>query len=618
MDYLVDRRDIDFILQDQIHYERLFQLPSFKDFSTDLFTMALDQALKFAQQEIAPLNAAGDREGCQLSGNSVTTPTGYREVYKKFAENGFIGLDVPSTFGGQGLPLTVALPMMEFFSGASISFEMYATLSRGAARLIELFGSERLKDLFVRKMYSGQWGGTMCLTEPQAGSAVGDIKTKAIPHPDGTYKIKGGKIFISSGDHDITENIIHLVLARIQGETEGTPRTLSLFVVPKIFVRPDGALDRPNDVRTMSVEHKMGIRGQATCALAFGDHDDCIGYLVGEPKAGMLQMHHLMNEARLLVGLFGLAVAGTSFEHALKYAKERVQGGGKTIINYPDVRRMLMLQKTYVEGIRSLIYHTGFYIDMAVHNPDPAARDSYQGLADLLTPVCKAFGSEIGFRMTDLAMQTYGGYGYISEYPIEQAMRDVRIASIYEGTNGIQALDLLMRKLPMKQGQVFRCFQSMIQGFIKKNRTHPVLKGEIAELNGSLDALLRVTKDFSEITGRGDIHYLQLSATPFLHLFATVTAAYYLLDQAVIASEKRLTYHENPKKGLLGDLQAFLKKKPRHRPEPGAILGPVDEAAFLNGKISTARFFVRQILPLVGASAKSIRSGDRSALQISF
>jgi len=601
MDYLVNRRDVDFILKEQIHYEKVLQLAAFKDFSIEMFDMVEDQVLKFAQQEIAPLNASGDKEGCRFDGKTVTVPKGYKEVYQKYAENGFIGIDVPTTFGGQGFPLTVALPLAEFITGASVSFTMYPGLTRGAAHLIETFGNDALKNTYVAKMYSGQWAGTMCLTEPQAGSSVGDLKTVAIPQPDGSYKIKGGKLFISSGDHDLTENIIHLVLARIQGDQEGTTKTVSLFVVPKIRVKPDGGLGEPNDVKTVNIEHKMGIRAQSTCTLAFGDNDQCVGYLLGEPRTGMKQMFQMMNEARLMTGMQGLAVAGTAYEHALKYAKERVQGQGKTIVNFPDIRRMLMIQKSLVEGVRALLYHTAFYIDMGHHDSDAETRERYQGFADLLTPMCKAFGSDMGFRVTELAMQTFGGYGYISEYPIEQYMRDVKIASLYEGTNGIQALDLLGRKLALRGGQAVQQFYAMVTEFVEKNQEDPALKKELQEFKKALDTVAQCAMGFMEMTGKGDFNYPMLSATPFLHMFSTVVIAYYLLEQGVIAHAK---------------LEALLKEKvddPSHHKD---FIKGNEEAAYLDGKTKTARFFVHNLLPGVRAAAKTIESGDRSALEI--
>lgn len=603
MDYLPNRRDIDFILKEQIGYEKLSELPQFKDYSTEMFDMVLDQALKFAQQEIAPINASGDKEGCQFDGKVVKTPKGYKEAYQKFAENGFIGADVPTTYGGQGLPLTIVMPMSEFFSGASVAFMMYPGLTRGAAHLIETFGSEELKNIFCAKMYGGQWAGTMCLTEPGAGSAVGDLKTMALPQSDGTYKIKGGKIFISSGDHDMTENNIHLVLARIQGDPENTTKGISLFVVPKIRVKKEGTLGEVNDVRTVNIEHKMGIKAQATCTLAFGDNDQCIGYLLGEPRSGMKQMFQMMNEARLLCGMQGLSIAGTAYEHALQYAKERVQGQGKLIIKYPDIRRMLMTQKAYVEGLRGLLYNTAFYEDMGKHHPNTEKREYYEGFSDLLTPMCKAFGSDIGFRVTELAMQTYGGYGYISEYPIEQYMRDVKISSIYEGTNGIQALDLLGRKLSLRGGQVVQQFYQMIDEFLTKNHGLPVLKNELDEYKKCLDTVAQTAMGFMEMTGRGDFNYPMLSATPFLSMFSMVTAGYFLLQQAVLAQKK---------------LEALLKEKVDEPSQHKAFISHNDEARYLDGKIKTARFFVHQILPEVRAKAKGIASGDRSALEIEF
>ncbi len=601
MEYLVNRRDIDFILKEQIHYEKLFELPEFKEFTTEMFDMVLDQSFKFAQQEIAPLNASGDKEGCLFDGKTVKAPKGYKEAYQHFAENGFIGMDVPATYGGQGLPLTVAMPASEFFSGASVSFMMYPGLTRGAAHLIETCGSEALKNIYVQKMYSGVWAGTMCLTEPQAGSAVGDLKTTAVPQPDGSYKIKGGKMFISSGDHDLTENIIHLVLARIQGDPENSTKGISLFVVPKLKVKKDGSVGESNDVKTVNIEHKMGIKGQATCTLSFGDNDQCVGHLVGEPRSGMKQMFQMMNEARLLCGMQGLSISGTAFEHALQYAKERVQGQGKTIVAFPDVRRMLMLQKAYVEGIRSLLYHTGYYIDMGKGHPNPETKAYYQGFADLLTPMCKAYGSDMGFKVTELAMQTYGGYGYISEYPIEQYMRDVKISSIYEGTNGIQALDLLGRKLPQNGGQVVQQFYAMLDEFVTKNQNEPALKVELGEFKKALDLIAQVAMSFMEMTGKGDFNYPMLSATPFLNMFSNVVVAYYLLDQAVIAHVK---------------LAKLLEEKVDDPSQHKGFIKGNDEAAYLDGKIKTARFFVHQVLPTVRATVKSINSGDRSALEI--
>lgn len=603
MEYIVNRRDIDFILKEQIGYDKVIALPPFKDFTGEMFDMIIEQALKFAQQELAPLNASGDREGVRFDGKTVTTPKGFKEAYRKYAENGFISLDVPATYGGQGLPVTVMMPVAEFVTGASVSFSMYPGLSRGAAHLIEVFGSEDLKNLYVAKMYGGAWAGTMCLTEPQAGSAVGDLKTVAVPQPDGTYKIKGGKIFISSGDHDLTENIIHLVLARIEGDKEGSTKTISLFAVPKIRVNKDGSLGVPNDVKTVNIEHKMGIRAQATCTLAFGDNDGCVGHLVGEPRSGMKQMFQMMNEARLLCGMQGQAIAAAAYEHAVKYAKERIQGQGKAIIAYPDVRRMLMTQRALVEGIRSMLFHAALYIDLAKCHPDLEERAKYQGFADLLTPMCKAYGSDMGFKVTELAMQTYGGYGYISEYPVEQYMRDVKISSIYEGTNGIQALDLLGRKLPLNGGQTVQQFYAMVDAFVTANQNEPALKAEIVEFKKALDLIAQTAMSFMEMTGKGDFNYPMLSASDFLNMFATVVVAYYLLDQSVRAHAK---------------LAKLLEEKVDDPSQHKSFIRENEEAAFLDGKIKTARFFVHRILPQVRAAFKAIESGDRSALEIVF
>lgn len=599
MDYLRNERDVEFVLFEQLQIQSLTQLPAFSAFSTDDFKAFIAEALKFAKNEIAPINAKGDREGCKLKDGKVFTPEGFKRVYQLFAQSGFIGIDVPATYGGMGLPQGVSIAMMEAFVGAGVAFSMYPGLTRGSAHLIEAFGPPALAERFVPNMYGGTWAGTMCLTEPQAGSAVGDLKTSATPVGDGTYKIKGSKIFISGGDHDLADNVIHLVLARVEGDAAGT-KGISLFAVPRTWVNDDGSLAQDNDVKVVNIEHKMGINGNATCLLSFGDGDICRGYLVGDRGKGMNHMFQMMNEARLLTGMQGMATAGTAYEYALNYAKDRTQFGATPIIEFPDVRRNLMFMKSYVEGMRALLYQTALFIDLEAHSADEKERAYYEGLVGVLTPICKAYCSDQGFRVTELAMQVYGGYGYCSEYPVEQYLRDVKISSIYEGTNGIQALDLVGRKLGLHGGKAFQSLYALIDGFCTENKTHDALKTEIDELKKAIDTVAQMAMKFMELSVSGNRDYPALSATPFLAACGDTVLAYLLLKQAVIAGGKLAGQP-------LGSGDARKK-----------ALENNETLKFYDGKIHTARFFVHHILPQVRARGKEILSLDRSALDVVF
>lgn len=584
MAYLVDERDVNFNLFEYLNIGQLSSLAAFSEQGEDMYKMVVSEALKFSQKVLEPLNVPGDRAGCRIEGGRVKTPAGYKEAFKQLSENGFIGVDVPTTFGGQGLPVSVFVPMYEFFSGANVPLSMYAGLTRGSAFLIESFGNQEIKDMFCARMYSGEWAGTMCLTEPWAGSAVGDLKTTAKPLGDGTYSITGSKIFISGGDHDLSDNIIHLVLARVEGDAAGT-KGISLMAVPRIWVNKDGSLGEFNDVNCVNIEHKMGIKAQATCSLNFGEAGKCRGFLVGEKSKGMRYMFQMMNEARLLCGLQGLSLGAAAYESALKYAKDRVQGGNQTIINYPDVKRNLALCKALMEGIRGLLYKTAIQIDQAHHSNDAALKETLMDRVELMTPICKAFGSDMGFKVTEIAMQVYGGYGYISEYPIEQYMRDVKISSIYEGTNGIQALDLLGRKLPLKGGQAFRAFYEELTGFSEKHASHTQLKDEMAQFKKAADTMGQVAMKMAELGMNGDMLSPQLGATPFLEIVGYVTCAHILLEQAILAQSKI---------------------------DAGA------NEAFYRNKVRTAKFFVAQLLPNVQARGKSIMSLDKTALEMEF
>jgi len=457
----------------------------------------------------------------------------------------------------------------------------------------------------VSKLYSGEWAGTMCLTEPQAGSDVGAIKTKAVKQDDGRYLISGEKIFITSGDHDLTDNIVHLVLARTPGAPEGT-KGISLFVVPKIRVNPDGSLGEANDVYTAGIEEKMGIHGSPTCSLVFGQNDACEGFLLGEENKGMRLMFNMMNAARIEVGMQGGALAGAAHQAALAYAKERLQTRHWTksrdhsappvpIVEHPDVRRMLLWSKAYTEAIRAMLYITSYYIDMT-HVTEGDEQEKYQAWVDVLTPICKAWGSHWGMLVTNTALEVFGGYGYTSEYPAEQYMRDCKIACIYEGTNGIQALDFVARKLPMKGGKPVMQLMGMAEKTFKNLKDDPQLMESAWMLAGALKVMQTIS---TELQKRQDgILVTVLDAFPMLDMAGTILGAHFLLDQAAIAKTK------------LGEILESKGVDPTDEKAYQALLSEDDEAAFFHDKIQTAIHFCFRALPLVNVHAAAIRAGE--------
>ncbi|MCA9523174.1 MAG: acyl-CoA dehydrogenase, partial [Myxococcales bacterium] len=516
-------------------------------------------------------------------------------------DGGWVAMTKDPQYAGQGLPEVLGTVFNEVCSASSSVLSLLTLLTRGACDLIRAFGTDELKARYCEKMFSGVWAGTMCLTEPHAGSALADIKT--IAHPEGDhYKLKGNKCFITFGDHDLTENIVHLVLARTPDAPEGT-RGISLFVVPKYRVDPDGSLGALNDATVGGVEHKMGIHGSPTCVMNFGDDDDCIGHLVGELHQGLPQMFKLMNEARMEVGQQALGLGAAAYQAALGYAKERVQGKdilekdgpNVLIVQHPDVKRNLVMMKALVEGLRALNYACSYYLDKSHHAADDHERQLAKGHVALLTPICKAYSSDMAFRVTELAIQVHGGYGYIKEYGVEQYCRDVKICSLYEGTNGIQALDLLGRKVLSRDGLLFKNYLAVIDRFIKNTEG---FDDELKQLNAARDALVEVTMSLARHAGGPNARYAFLSATPYLALMSGVVAAQLLLEQAVIA--------QRGLEGLRGDQ------------ELETLLAQSSDAAYYHNKVLTARFFVSQILPESLAHAQAILSGDRSALELRF
>ncbi|HEX5036977.1 MAG TPA: acyl-CoA dehydrogenase [bacterium] len=581
MDYKVDFEDVLFTLFDFLKPEQLASFPRFQGQTSEMYRQVLEEGLKFAKNELAPLNERGDRVGAKVVDGRVKMPEGFKGALDQFGQNGFMSIDLNPEFGGMGLPTLVNTALSEFIMGACPSFAFFHLLTRGDCNMMQAFASKELNQIYLPKMTSGEWCGTMCLTEPQAGSAVGDLTTVAKKNPDGSFSIQGTKIFITCGDHDLTPNIVHLVLARIDGDAAGT-KGISLFVVPSKRVNADGSLGADNDVKLVSIEHKMGIKASPTCLLQFGDKGQCRGFLVGKPMEGMKYMFQLMNEARLAVGQQGVAIAGPAYEHALGYAKERTQGGKTLIIDYPDVRRMLMTMKAYVEALRCLILEAGLFVDIGWHHPDAHVREEYEGYLGLMTPVCKAFGSDMGFRVTELAIQTYGGYGYVSDYPVEQSMRDLKIASLYEGTNGIQAMDLIGRKFLKNAGENLKKYLGHIAGQLKKAAETPELKPLADKGLAAVDRFGKAAQHIAK--NAGDAAYVGLSATPFLRAFGDVICSSLLIRKAALAAQQ-------------------LAGKPN-----------AERTKFLQGKIEVARFYVEQILPEMDANLARVVTTDKSAL----
>ncbi len=612
MRYLDDNRDVRFNLLEWLDLKEILASERFSDFGTDDFSMILDEALKVCRGSVAEANAAGDREGARFRDGRVVMAAGFDKAYRDLAENGWIGPTASPDFGGMGLPECVGTGISEFIMGANTSLSLTVLLTRGAAHLIQSFGSDDLKSRFVEPMVTGRWTGTMCLTEPTAGSDLGDIKTKAVRQEDGTYRIQGQKIFITSGDHDLTDNIIHAVLARTPEAPAGA-KGLSLFVVPKFRVNADGTPGEPNDVACAGIEHKLGIHGSPTCTLVFGERGECEGYLLGKERHGLLLMFQMMNAARYEVGVQGLAIASAAHEAALEYARMRTQGRDHLdrdphapqvpITRHPDVRRNLLLQRAYVQAMRALSSYTAWCMDMAAVS-EGADRKRWQGLVELFTPVCKAWCSDWGFRVTEWALQVYGGYGYTAEYPAEQYLRDAKICSIYEGTNGIQALDLVGRKFRMQSGEPVKHLVGLMGRTAEVLGTHAVLGGSarrLAELLTALNAVL------TEVPGRQDAQLLMfLNAVPVLDLVGHAVSGWLLLDQAALAQD-RLSglLAERGVNGAEGQaLRAFLEDS--------------GEARFYHNKVQAAVHFAHRALPVAAAQARAILEGEKAPMEAIF
>jgi 3-(methylthio)propanoyl-CoA dehydrogenase len=593
-----DDRDLKFVLFDYLDMDKLLTYEAYEDFDREDFGMIIDEALKVCREVLGPAMQDGDREGCSYEDGRVTPPASFHECWKVMAENGWIGTSNNPEFGGQGLPAVLSGSLGELFTGANFAFMTYPGLAVGNGRLIENFGTDPDRELFVEKMYTGVWGGTMCLTEPDAGSDVGALLTKATPDPDSedprAYRIEGTKRFITCGEHDLTENIIHLVLARIEGTPPGT-KGISLFIVPKIRVNSDGSLGEPNDVFCGGIEHKMGIHGSSTCTLNFGENGNCKGILLGEPNSGMAKMFQMMNDARIGCGIQALGLTASAYDTARKYARERVQGplftnrdgGPVPIIQHEDVRRMLMNLKAGTEAMRAMIGKLLYYLDVAHNDPDEAVRKETALRTELLTPLVKAYSSDSGYLLIRDAIQIMGGVGFCSEFPVEQYARDMKIISIWEGTSYIQSLDLVGRKLGMKGGSIFRDWIQEIMAFTKEHQGDADFGPDAKLLFKASQATGDFTMKFMEYFKEGKLSLIPLISTRFLECFAETAMAHFMLEQGLIARKKLA--HVDPESA---------------------------DGIFYRGKIETVRFFCRNILPDVFARHAMLQQEDTSAMDI--
>lgn len=600
--YKADLREFTFLLFEQFKLGDLLSKEPYASWGEEEVRSSLSECYRFCKEVLGPLNVVGDIEGCKLVDGKVVTPNGFKGAWTKLYEAGWKSIAVPEAVGGAGAPRSVQVLVEEMLSGANTAFNMYPGLAYGAGEVIEHFGTHEQKEAYCPKMFGGTWGGTMCLTEPHAGSDVGSSKTSAKRNPDGSYAIRGTKIYISGGDHDLAENVIHLVLARVEGAPPGT-KGLTLFIVPKLRVGADGSSGASNDVSVGALEHKMGINGSATCVLNFGDNGECIGWPVGgEDKLnqGMPQMFKLMNAARISVGVQGLSVASSAYLNALDYAKDRKQGSSIAhwkdataprvpIIEHADVRRMLLDMKSKVEGIRALAVKLAHHQDEvnAATGKDETKTAYHQGQVDLLVPLLKAYGSDQGFRVCETAIQTYGGAGFTRDYPVEQYCRDAKIFSIYEGTNHIQAMDLVGRKLGQGGGANLQAFFGDIQKFVAAHSGHATFGAAVKRLGAAQEAVAGSAMRLLMWFQSGQLTLVPLAANRFCEMMSELTVAWLLLEGGVIAEE------------------AKAKVDASH-----------PEHAFYTGRVASALFYARNTLPGVEHKAQLLGEEDKSPIEI--
>ncbi|RYB01736.1 acyl-CoA dehydrogenase C-terminal domain-containing protein [Lichenibacterium ramalinae] len=586
--YEAPLRDMRFVLHELHGLDRITALPAYAEATPDVVDGVLDEAARLTKEVILPLNAPGDLEGCRLENGVVRTPEGFREAYAVFRDGGWPSLAGDPAFGGQGLPECVNKLVEEMICAANLSFSLYPGLTHGAAKALEVHGSPELKARFLRNMTEGTWAGAMALTEAHCGTDLGLMRTRAVPDDAGAYRLSGSKIFISAGEHDLTENIVHLVLARLPDAPPGI-KGISMFLVPKLIPGEDGRPGRRNGVICTGLEHKMGLKASATCQITY---EDAVGWLVGAPHKGMQAMFTMMNEERLGVGIQGLGVASAAYQSAAAYAKERLQGralsGAKRpdlaadpIIVHPDVRRMLMTMRVNAEACRAVGIWVAQAVDLSKHAGTPAERKEAEDFTALMTPVVKALFTDLGYEMASLGVQVYGGHGYIRDHGVEQFVRDARIAMLYEGTNGIQALDLVGRKMPAHMGRLLRPFFHPIAAFIETRKGDAALGPLVLALERAFGMLQLATGQIAT-AGLKDAEEAGAAATDYLRLMGLVAMSYMLTRSAEIAQEKLAA----------GD----------------------DADGFYAAKLASARFFTDRVLPQATALFLAIKSGKASTM----
>ncbi len=593
-EYTAPLKDITFVLKHVVGLEDIAKLPGCEEVSDDLAEAILDEAGKFSAAVLSPINRSGDLEGARWKDGVVTTAKGFKDAYNKYVEGGWSLIAGPTEYGGQGLPHSIAIPVSEMLGSANMAFKLCPLLTNGAVDALVEHASQEIKDVYLPKMVAGEWTGTMNLTEPSAGSDLAQVRTKAAPQADGSYKITGQKIFITYGEHDFTENIVHLVLARIEGAPEGV-KGISLFVVPKFLVNADGSVGARNDVKCVSIEHKLGIHGSPTCVMSYGEEGGATGYVVGEPNRGLEYMFVMMNAARLGVGLEGVSISERAYQQALEWARERVQGRpvvpmpgnpkSVAIIHHPDVKRMLLTMRAYTEAMRALIYWTSSCLDVAERSIDVTEQRAHQALVDLMIPIVKGWSTEAGIEVTSLGVQVHGGMGYIEETGAAQYYRDARISAIYEGTTGIQANDLVGRKVGRESGATMLALIKEMQGLLPKLEASSdanikafgkQLAAGIGELKRATEWIVTMWGSNQGAVAAGAVHYLKLAGT--------VCGGWMMGRSALVAA-------------------AQLK-------ESGA------DTAFLNAKIITTRFYGDHIITLATGFADAIITGADSVLQM--
>ncbi|HXF77937.1 MAG TPA: acyl-CoA dehydrogenase [Usitatibacter sp.] len=591
-EYVAPLKDMRFVLEHVVGLDQVNTLPGWEEVTDDVVDAVLEEAARFAHDVISPLNVVGDRQGAKWKDGVVTTPTGFKEAYTQYAAAGWGNIQSPAAYGGQELPHLLATPIEEMWGAANLAFKLCPMLTQGAIEAISHVGPEALRKRFLPNMVSGKWTGTMNLTEPQAGSDLSLVRTKATPQPGGTYRLKGQKIFITYGEHDYTDNIVHLVLARIDGAPEGV-KGISLFAVPKFNVNEDGSLGARNDVKCVSIEHKLGIHASPTAVMAYGEKDGAVGYIVGEPHRGLEYMFIMMNAARLSVGLEGVAVAERAYQRALAWSRERMQGkpvgvqGAKTapIIQHPDVKRMLLTMKATTEAMRALAYWTSAQLDRARKHPDESERRRAQALVDLLIPVVKGWSTEMGIEVASLGIQVHGGMGFIEETGAAQHLRDARITTIYEGTTGIQANDLVGRKMGREEGRTALALIAEMDKTVPQlaASSDAALRGIGESLRVALDCL-RITVAWVSKTFPVQPAAVAAGSVYVLKLMGITLGGWMLAQSAQIASEQ------------LADGEG--------------------DSAFLKGKILTARFFADHVMSQAPSLSTAVTRGSESVLAV--